>query len=270
MRVKTTLLAVSLSVLPLSTIAAKADGLDNTYYISVTTGGNYTTPGQGSSGSYAAILNVSSQAQGVDTYGRTYSVLAMSHADAGGFGLYASTSLTGGTLSPYGLSGAQADAYANMSFDFLVPAGVYSIGEVLNADGHGGGTTGPDAVVSGNYESFMGLEGGESASCSMGLDGQSNVKDCGPVAVTPGEFVTFSQGAGMVISSFEPGDSGLLDYWGTFKTELDYYDANGSFIGQYDFPSPSVDASTPEPSSLCLLGTGLIGVGAAVRRRLIA
>jgi hypothetical protein len=41
-------------------------------------------------------------------------------------------------------------------------------------------------------------------------------------------------GAGMIMSSFEPGDSALLDYWGTFTTDIDYYDANGKLIGQYD------------------------------------
>jgi hypothetical protein len=180
------LLGLLLGGVCLLTSTAKADGFDNTYYVSALAASTYASPDQASSGSFAAILNVYSQAQGVDAYGRTYVLSSMAHADAGGLGLFASSSLTGGNLSGYGLGEAQAEAYASMSFDLIVPAGVYFISEELFADGHGTSRTGPDGYVSGVFDETVG-----NTECGLTLLGGVEEKSCGPTAVVPGALEAF-------------------------------------------------------------------------------
>lgn len=212
------------------------------------------------------ILSAVSASQGTDAYGRTYMGSAMAEGNGNSLSLEASSSLSGGGVSPYGVAAAQAEAYANMSFDFIIPAGVYFISEGIGADGHGMSVTGPSGYVSGGALMEMyDPEIADDLECGVGLDGGDESNSCGPFAVTPGNYETFYLGGEIIASSFQPGDSASMNYWGTFTPSIDYYDANGDLIGQYDFPAP---AATPEPSTLVMLGSGLLGLAGIVRRRI--
>lgn len=249
---------------------AFADGIGNSYSITAATydiaDGILSPTDQLTSGSLAAVVNAMSQAQGVDSFGRTYSVLSMAHADSGGLGLYASSSLTGGNTSASPVS-TMAFAAAAMEFEFIVPTNVHFISLGLDENAHGYSTTGSSASAGGLFAEYLGDFSFTSsfAGCALNIDGSSQVKTCDPVAVTPGELLFFTMQAQLNANGKASGDSAFIDYLGTFTSNIDYYDANMNLIGQYDFPTPT--SETPEPSSLILLGTGLI-MAAVARRRL--
>jgi len=94
-----------------------------------------------------------------------------------------------------------------------------------------------------------------------GKTGGSNGGDCVVTSGSPGTGCTFSfvvSGTGLTVTDFEvasSGDSGSTDFVGHM--------ANGANSGGY-----AGDAVAPEPTSLVLFGSGLLGVGLVLRRRL--
>jgi hypothetical protein len=255
-------LCLELCLLAIAATPARGDGFDNNFALSVIAADTYGVRQEQTSGSEAAVLSVSSQSQGVDLYGRSYLVSSKAQAAFNGFDLFASSSLIGGTTTLFDLGEAQAVAGANLAFLFVVPADVSFMSEQISADGHGPSRTGPNG-------SALGIAGVtlDSLPCILSLNGGMQTNSCGPIAVIPGGISNFSMAAALTESSFQPGDSAEQNYWGTFTAAIDYYDANGKQIGQYDFISPAT-SETPEPSSLVLVGTGLVCVVGAMRRRL--
>jgi hypothetical protein len=94
-----------------------------------------------------------------------------------------------------------------------------------------------------------------------GKTGGSNGTDCVVTSGSPGGGCTFSfevSGTGLTLADFEvasSGDSGSTDFVGHMANEA----SSGGYAG---------DAVAPEPTSLVLFGSGLLGVGLVLRRRL--
>lgn len=68
------------------------------------------------------------------------------------------------------------------------------------------------------------------------------------------------------------GSTSLVDF---YLNDNNSGSANGDYLGQYGagsppytVPPPSNPGATPEPSSLVLLGTGVLGLAGAIRRKL--
>ena len=110
---------------------------------------------------------------------------------------------------------------------------------------------------------LTGLKGVTNATLSGTLEDQFGVShtattvDVGTIfTVEFGRTVPFSVGTLTVTSLFGPG-----------SVNYELLDSNGRFTGSVEGPTAS---PVPEPSSLLMLGTGLVGVAGTLRRKLLS
>ena len=205
-----------------------------------------------------ALIQLTSTITGVDSDGRTYSGSQMVEGDAAGVNIFASSSLSGGNGAGPTFN---ARSFGIYGFSFQVPSGVYGVSASVYADDRGTSATGygyTDGWVrvgfDDNYDNYW--------DCSFGSGSQSCSLQIQPAS--PGSFATFWFDASIYAASYFRGDSATMNY--RFTPALDYYDANGNLVGQFNFSATS--SATPEPSTLLMLSSGVLGIAGLVRRKL--
>jgi hypothetical protein len=113
---------------------------------------------------------------------------------------------------------------------------------------------------------LTGLKGVTNAVLSGELDEDfdssftSTTVDVGTIySVQKGKKVPFSVGTLTVYSLFTPGS---VDY--------SLLDSNGFFCGEVEGPTGRPTSPVPEPSTLLMLGTGLLGAAGSLRRKFLS
>lgn len=106
-----------------------------------------------------------------------------------------------------------------------------------------------DAVLTGPLSSSFGIVNFDADSVTVGSI----------FSVEHGRQIPFSVGTLTITSTDAPGD-----------VDFAILDSNGLSTGQVEGPAGSDPSPVPEPSSLALLGTGLLGAAGIARRKLFA
>lgn len=155
---------------------------------------------------------------------------------------------TSPTLNVFTITEAEFNS-TNNPLDIVVPAGSTVIINVLGSDP----TLGTGIYFNGQQESDSNNDGGDilfnfASATSVTIDGQYDAALLAPFAVLTGG----SQMGGTFIAAAigDTGEVHNLEFEGTLPTD------------------PGTTASTPEPSTLALLGTGVLSLAAAIRRKL--
>jgi hypothetical protein len=195
--------------------------------------------------------------------------------------------LTGWNVNNSGLGGVTASSTTTGPFSGLGNAGPASGSFFALTDQTGAGvhtfsqdfsTSGGGVTVS--FDMFVNdYDGGPF--CSAGLNTSAGAAECARVDVLTAGSGAFSTGAGLISNLYMGADSPLGGGHPYIHYSFNLGLASGDYtlrFGEADnqnFFNMGVDNvevvnNTPEPASLALLGSGLLGIGGAVRRKLIA
>lgn len=159
-------------------------------------------------------------------------------------------------------------------FNYFLPLSTYTSSTVSNAPTTGGmiaitgnGTTTNTFTfsqpISGLILSEVSLGGYRSTSYTF--DHNFSILSCGPGAVYGGGCIQESGGNTM----FAQEGDGTIGFAGTFSS-LSFTTANGEYWNGFTIGllPQSNNSPVPEPGTLVLLGTGILGLAGAVRRKL--
>lgn len=212
---------------------------------------------------------------------------ASASAASGLDGLHASVNVsTDGTTAPH------ADAHAIMALDVILPGCGATVGQscgdyvvwTVSADGTAT-TTG-----SGLFNNGLGASANNGQVTGGGsLTGGTQAWTLAPAAFLQNngmcvDGVTFqcsdsslylelalNGSVGMDVNAVPNGLPGtaILNYTDTATVTGNVYDANGNLLNTYFFGPSTPTTSVPEPSSMMLLGSGVLGVLGLARRRLL-
>ena len=116
--------------------------------------------------------------------------------------------------------------------------------------------------------------------CGPGLSISSGAVECGRVDVLTAGSSAFDTGAGVIANLYQGADPnhGVANPYIHYSFNLNlapgtytlrFGEADNQLFFNMGVDNVDVENATPEPGSLALLGSGLIGLGGAVRRKLI-
>lgn len=153
--------------------------------------------------------------------------------------------------------GSGADFSGDISFNNGIPTDYVSDLFTITADFYDGGLT---VEENGPYATATGFAEAGSTMFSLTFSDSAFVTPftLADVTCAPGTFCASAEEAG---DSFLTGDTLSGD-----TLTLDFRLASQGQI--YTFTDGPAAAATPEPSAIALLGTGLLGLGGVVRRRM--
>jgi hypothetical protein len=180
----------------------------------------------------------------------------------------------GGITFTYSGETAFVNASNTGAFNYYNPVSTYTSTTVSNAPTNGGliaivgnGTTNTFTFSSPVTDLvFSEVSLGGVRSTSYTFDQPFTVLSCGPNSTYGGGCFNQAVGTTSNVLSGQETD-GTIEFTGTFST-LSFTTANGEYWNGFDIGllTPA-SAATPEPGTLALAGTGLIGLFGAVKRR---